>query len=187
VGENRGACVKDVKVSALASRWQRNHPSPRGVHQPVVGRGMNYSRGFGPPGIVHLGGLGERLSRVWRLVGKRKAPRRALSVNGTLACRGRLVGRPSAQAGLFLQSKLAVGWLPPPLAVRLGSFFVLEVFGDGTEFVHVATGEAGAIRSVPVFLQDHRAAAARTDSGRSCLHDYSFPPLDRVARGLAPA
>jgi len=86
--------------------------------------------------MAYLGGLGEKLSTVWRPVGKRKAPRRALSVNGTLACR---------QAGLFLQSKLAVGWLPPPLAVRLGSFLALEVFGNGAEFVDIAAGETGDV------------------------------------------
>jgi hypothetical protein len=136
--------------------------------QPVVGRrrrplrATNSSWGFGSPDMVHQ-------SKARWAKGKRPE------------------GRFPSTARLFLQSKLAVGWLPPPLAVRLGSFLALEVFGNGAEFVDVAAGETGAVRSVPVFLQDHRAAAAWTDSGRSCLHDFLIPPLDRVTQGLAPA
>ena len=102
-----------------------------------------------------------------KAAGKRKAPERAPSVDGTL----------------LLQSKLAVRWLPSPLAVRLGSFFGLEVFGDGAEFVDVAAGETRAVRSVPVLLKDHRAAAAWADPGWSRLHRFPFPLL---LTGLPP-
>ena len=98
-------------------------------------------------------------------------------------------GRLPWTATLLLQSELAVRWLSPPLAVRLGSFLALKVFGDGAEFVDVAAGEAGTVGSVPVLLKDHGAAATRADSGWGRLHGCSFPllaPGSDACSGQAP-
>lgn len=76
---------------------------------------------------------------------------------------------------LGLKSQLAVGWLAAALAM-LPAAFALEFQGGGRpEFVYVAAGQAGAVRTVPILFKEHGTLTARAAARGSRLHS-PLPP-----------
>jgi len=70
-----------------------------------------------------------------------------------------------------LEAKLAVGGLAAALAAA--ALFVVEKEVDGGRgdgFLDVAAADAGAVRAVPVALDDHRAITSGADPGECRLH-----------------
>jgi len=92
---------------------------------------------------------------------------------------------PAPWRGDWLEAKLAMGGLSPALTGAGTIFVVQQVDRWGRDhFVYETARYARTVRAVPVALDDHCAAAARTKSRWNGLHSHSPYGTQRARRGF---